>query len=46
MAEKIEKTETVVRTFDDAGKLAKEVTTTVVTLIPDHDATPQIGQYL
>ena len=46
MAEKIEKTETVVRTFDDAGNLAKEITTTVVTVTPD-DGTPlQIGQYL
>jgi hypothetical protein len=44
MAEK--KTETVARIFDEAGKLVREITTTVVTMIPDDETPPQTGQYL
>lgn len=46
MSDKTEKTETVVRTFDEAGKLTREVTTTTVTVIPEDTAPEQIGQYL
>jgi hypothetical protein len=46
MAEKILKTETVIRTFDDAGKLVREITATVVTVTPEAEPAPQTGQYL
>jgi hypothetical protein len=46
MTDKTEKTETVVRTFDEAGKLTREVTTTVITVTPDDAAPEQTGQYL
>ena len=35
MPDKVEKTETVYRTYDDRGNLTQEVTTTVVTRTPE-----------
>jgi hypothetical protein len=35
MPDKVEKTETIYRTYDDQGNLTQEITTTVVTRTPE-----------